>query len=94
MMDYLKRSVKPTIILSFYVSVTQQQYVATRQYTINAVGQRKKVTAVNRLRCHTLHYPDIYKHPHTHMVWHFMYVYIHARSSRIYTCNKKFETYT
>ena len=59
--------------------MTQQQYVATRQYTINAVGQRKKVTAVNRLRCHTLHYPDIYKHPHTHMIWHFlcMYTYTH-----------------
>ena len=36
MMDYLKKSqIKQTIILSFYVSVTQQQYVATRQYTHN-----------------------------------------------------------
>ena len=43
MMDYLKKSqIKQNIIVSFYVSVTQQQYVATRQYTINAVGQRKR----------------------------------------------------
>ena len=80
MMDYLKKSkIKQNTIESFYVSVTQQQYVAMRQYTIHAVGQRKKVTAVNRLRCHTLHYPDIYKHTHTHMVWNF-YVCIHTRT--------------
>ena len=30
---FKKSQIKQTIILSFYVSVTQQQYVATRQYT-------------------------------------------------------------
>ena len=47
MMDYLKKSqIKQNTLVSFYVSVTQQQYVVTRQYTNNVVGQCKNVTAV------------------------------------------------
>ena len=66
------------VILPFYESGSQQQYVAARQYTIDAMGQRKKVTVVNRLRCHTLHYPDIYKHPYTlGLKFLCMYTYTH-----------------
>ena len=47
--DLEKGQINENIIVPFYASLTQRQYIATCQYTINAVGQRVQVTAVSFL---------------------------------------------